>query len=439
LAKRLFPNGIDIPTGDFRGNLNQTRKLLKENCPLFEPAFYVDNVYSRLDILNPVEECIWDIYEVKGSTTVKDENINDVSFQRYCCQKAGLEIRKCFLVHVNNQYIKSGEIEPEKLFTTEDITNQVEAIASKVVDKSNDMFDIIASAKCPDIGVGPYCNEPYPCPVNSCWDSLPKNNIFELHRGGKKCFDLLNMGILHIVDIPSDIKLSSVQRIQQDCEKTGNCHFDKTAIQAFIGSLQYPLYYLDFETFNPMIPMYDGTRPYQKIPFQFSLDVVEKEGTNPVHYSFLADGNTDPRPKLLAELQKLLGNRGSIIVYNQTFEKGVLAELGERFLEDNTWVMGIHDRIVDLYVPFRDFNYYHPSQKGSASVKHVLPALTGKSYDGLSIAKGDDASLAYFKMATGALGIQETAKARKDLEEYCGLDTQGMIWIVEELNRLCRS
>ena len=296
------------------------------------------------------------------------------------------------------------------------------------------MFEVIASEKCPDIGVGPHCNEPYPCPVSCCWDALPENNIFELHRGGKKCFELLDQGILHVTEIPSDIQLSSLQRIQQTCEINDTCYIDKPAINAFLSALQYPLYYLDFETFSPMIPFYDGTRPFQKIPFQFSLHVIEKSGAFTFHYSFLADDKADPRPQLLTKLKKLLGDHGSIIVYNQSFEKGVLAELGEAFKEE-IWVKGIHDRIVDLYVPFRNFSYYNPLQKGSASIKYVLPALTGKSYEGLSIAKGDDASLTYFKMTTGALSGQEAIKARKDLEEYCGLDTQAMIWIVDELEK----
>jgi hypothetical protein len=134
-----------------------------------------------------------------------------------------------------------------------------------------------------------------------------------------------------------------------------------------------------------------------------------------------------------------LGERGSIVVYNQTFEKGVLAELGASLLEYGTWVQQIHDRIVDLYVPFRNFSYYHPLQKGSASIKNVLPAVTGKSHTGLSITKGDEASLTFFKMVTGAFSNQETLQARKDLEEYCSLDTQGMIRIIEELGNLCRS
>ena len=181
------------------------------------------------------------------------------------------------------------------------------------------------------------------------------------------------------------------------------------------------------------------TRPYQKIPFQFSLHIVEKEGTFPFQYSFLASGNTDPRHGLLKELKSALGERGSIVVFNQTLEKGVLAELGKAFPEYGIWVKQIHDRIVDLYIPFRNFSYYHPLQKSSASIKNVLPALTGKSYAGLSIAHGDDASLTFFKMVTGAFSNQETLQARKELEEYCSLDTQGMIWIVEELDKLCRS
>ncbi len=390
LAKRLFPKGIDIPSDDFISNLNQTKELLREKRPLFEPGFYVDGYFSRLDILYPVGNSIWDIYEVKASTSVKDVNIQDVSFQRYCAQKAGLTIRKCFLIHINNQYVKSGAIDPEGFFTLEDITEDVSAVAGGVADKSEEMWEVIASSTCPDIGVGPQCNDPYPCPVRWCWDSLPDNDIFELYRGGKKCFDMFEKGVRFIKEIPTTIKLSATQQIQQSCGISGEPYLDTAALRKFIDSLKYPLYYLDFETFSPIIPIYEGTRPYQRIPFQFSLHIVEYEGTEHIHRGFLADGTGDPRPMLLKMLRESLGEKGNIIVYNQSFEKGVLKELGEVYPEHSAWIADICNRVVDLYTPFRNFNYYHPTQKGNTSIKKVLPALTGKGYSGLEIANGDE-------------------------------------------------
>lgn len=437
LAKHLFPVGIDISSDDFIGNLNKTREALKSNRPLFEPGFYVDGYFSRLDILNPVGDGEWDIYEVKGSTSVKDINIHDVSFQRHCAQKAGLEIRKSFVVHINNQYVKNGDIDVQQLFKVEEVTDQVAAVAGGVEDHSEEMWEIIAAPSYPEIGIGPHCSDPYDCPVTWCRECLPEHNIFNLYRGGKKCFEMLNQGIFFVKDIPASIKLSAAQQIQQTCEIGEQSHIDKEAIQEFIDSLQYPLYFLDFETFNPAIPIYDGTRPYQKIPFQFSLHVVRHPGGEQEHHSFLADGTCDPRPVFLARLKELLDDSGDIIVYNQSFEKGILKELGEAFLEYATWVEETCERVVDLYTPFRSFSYYHPKQQGSASIKKVLPALTGKGYDGLNICKGDDASLAFFNIVMGVYSEEEIASVMKDLEEYCGLDTEGMIWIVQELAQLC--
>ena len=437
LAKQLFPGGNDLSNEDFIGNLNKTRESLSIRSPLFEPGFYVDGYFSRLDILNPVGDGAWDIYEVKGSTYVKDINIHDISFQRHCAQKADLEIRKCFVVHINNQYVKNGDIDIQQLFTVEDVTDQVTEVAGGVEERSADMWEIIASSICPDIGIGPHCSDPYDCPVTWCQECLPEHNIFNLYRGGKKCFEMFNHGILFVKDIPADIKLSASQQIQQTCEINDEPFIDKEAIKEFLDSLRYPLYYLDFETFNPAIPIYGGTRPYQKVPFQFSLHVVNSPRTEPEHYGFLSDGTGDPRPTFLTELISILGNHGNIVVYNQSFEKGVLTELSEAFPEYAAWAKEACDRVIDLYAPFRSFSYYHSMQQGSASIKKILPALTDKGYDDLNISKGDDASLAFFNLVMGMCSEEESWEIRQDLEKYCSLDTEGMVWIIESLKRLC--
>lgn len=436
LAKRLYPNGIDIPDGDFSRNLSQTKLFLKQWKPLFEPAFLIDGIYSRLDILNPVGNNEWDIIEVKGSTKVKDENLDDVSFQKFCAERFGLKIRKCFLTFINNQYVKSGDIEPDKLFTAQDITDEVNAAADGIQDRIKAMFDVIASPTCPHVSIGSHCSEPYSCPISSCWESLPEDNIFELYRGGKKCSDLYSQGITTIKDIPGGFKLSMSQQIQRECVIGDKPHIDKDAIKYFLSTLEYPLHYLDFETINPAIPIYDGTRPFQRIPFQYSLHIQEKPNSTPFHFSFLADGSSDPRPALLSELKQIFRDSGSTVTYNQSFEKGVLQELAEAFPDNREWVDDVCGRLIDLYSPFRDFNYYHPAQKGSASIKEVLPAVTGKSYKGMPISNGGDASLAFLSFVYGSLPDVEKKALRVNLEKYCGLDTEGMIWIVSRLKEM---
>lgn len=437
LAKFLFPDGISIPTDNFIGNINQTKTLLKQRQILFEPAFSIDNLYSRLDMLIPVNSDYWDIIEVKMSTEVKPEHVPDVAFQRFCCEKSGLKIRNCSVAYINNKFIRHGEIDPKQLFIIEDITPQVNGILIGIEAQIENMFDIISSAKCPDVSVGAHCADPNDCPITICQESLPDNTILDLYYAGKKKYELLYQGVYFIKDIPAGYKLTKSQQVQLQCEMINKPHIDKESIKTFLSKLEYPIYFFDFETFNPAIPMFDNSRPYQQLPFQFSVHVVETEKAEPVHHSHLADGTGDPRPELLNELQKVLGNNGSVVVYNQTFEKKVLEQLGEDFPKSGEWAKNVIDRLVDLYFPFRTFCYYNPQQKGSASLKEVLPAVTGKSYEGMPIAKGDDASLAFLKLLCDDITNEERQKTREDLLQYCGLDTQGMIWIVEKLGQIC--
>ena len=438
-AKKLFPDGFDIPADDFKGNIKQTEELLKKRIPLFEAGFMVDNTFSRIDVLKPVNNDEWDIIEVKSSTGVKGVNIHDVSFQRYCCEKYGLKIRKCFLMHINNGYIRQSEIDPAGLLTMTEITTEVEGSTSGIQQRIDNMFSAIISAKCPAVTIGEQCNSPYECPLkDECWNFLPENNIFEMYGSKKKAFELLEEDIYTFKDIPDDFVLNGKQKIQKDCEISGKPHIEKKAIKQFLNTLQYPLYYLDFETFNTAIPLFDGTRPYQQIPFQFSLHVVEKENAIAKHYSFLADGNDDPRHEFIASLKKVLGNGGSIVVYSQGFEKGVLSRLATFLPKHNKWVESLNDRIIDLLAPFRSFHYYDARQKGSASIKNVLPVLTGTNYDHLDISDGMDASLAFLDVISNNVAEKEEIKIREDLEKYCALDTEGMIWIVDKLKELVK-
>ncbi|MBN1190242.1 MAG: DUF2779 domain-containing protein [Dehalococcoidales bacterium] len=435
LAKKLYPDGINIPDDNFKLNLELTRKHLSEERPLFEAGFMAGNLFARLDILKPAGANTWNIIEVKSATSVKEENYHDLSFQKLCAEKSGLVIDRCYLAFINNQYVRKGEICPAELFTIRDITGEVEEAGHGIEERIASMLEVISSRGCPDLPVGAYCNIPYACPVASCWEEMPENNIFTLYRGGKKSFEMYYNGILKIKDIPPSASLTRPQEIQKWCDVTGVPHVEEGNLRGFLNAIRPPVHYLDFETINPAIPLYDGVRPYQRIPFQFSLHIAETK-RDIRHYSFLADGADDPRPLFLEALQEYIGPEGSIVTYNQSFEEGVLKELAGAFPACSSWIDSIRQRLVDLLAPFQSFHYYHPAQSGSASIKKVLPALTGEGYEGMPIAEGEAASRNYLNITFGDMTPRERARIRSELEQYCGLDTEGMVRIMGKLKQI---
>ncbi len=434
LARKLFPNGINVPVDDFAANTRVTRENLNGDRPLFEAGISAGNLYCRLDILNPTGDGAWDIIEVKSVTSVKDVNIWDVAFQRLCCQNAGLNIRSCKVAYINTRYVRHGEIDPHKLFIIEDITGRVIEFSDTLKGKIEEILDVMNRTRCPEVGIGPHCTAPYECPLQEvCWAFLPEHSIFDLYWGGKKRYELFESGVVNILDIPGDCVLSGKQQIQLRCVASGEPHVDREGIRSFLDSLEYPVYYLDFETFSTAIPLFDGTRPYQQIPFQFSLHVAEEREGELKHFGYLAEGRDDPRPRLLEALKNALGDKGSIVAYYAPFEKQVLAELAGAFPDYREWADGLQGRMVDLLKPFSSFYYYHPEQRGSASLKKVLPALTGMSYDELDINDGKLAGVAFMAATYGSADEDERLKIRNGLEEYCGQDTGGMVEIIKKL------
>lgn len=442
LAQSLFPGGIEIggDPKEIRAALESTQEHLPARRPLFEPAFAYKNAFARADILNPVGKNEWDIIEVKSSTSVKDINLYDLALQRYTYEGAGLRIRKCILMHINVEYIRKGEIDAEKLFIQADVTKEVDAILPQIETGLDRMVQLIGQKKSPDVPIGLQCTDPYSCALTDmCWNYLPEDSPLTLYRMRKdKAFELINRGVTSIQKLPHDVKFNDKQRIQVGCAQKKTPYIEKKYIQAFLKSLEYPLYFLDFETIGPAIPLFDDSSPFQQVPFQFSLHVQDKPGSATVHHSFLAEGQSDPRRVFLDRLRAVLGEEGTVIVYNESFELARLDELTELFPAARQWYNRVKKRTVDLLRPFRDFAYYHPDQHGSASIKAVLPALTGKGYDGMAIADGGTASREYMRITFGDATQEERLSVQKQLEEYCGLDTEAMVRIVERLGALSK-
>lgn len=444
VAQQLFPDGIKIER-DLIPEQQHKKSIeaLKLNKPLFEAGFIFERTYSLADILVPAKDGFWDLYEVKSSTEIKDVYYSDIAFQKYTYENAGVKIRKCFLMHINNQYVRQGDIELDKLFISEDVTNVVGKLQKNTAERITKILEIMSWSDMPDVQISSDCDYPYPCPLKSiCWDFLPdKNNVFALSRGKIKAFDLVSQGIYDITNIPIETKLTDKQYIQVECHKSGKVHIDRKAIKDFLNELKYPLYFLDFETIglNLPIPEYDYSKPYEQIPFQFSLHILKDKDSAPEHHAYLAEGTSDPRPVVLEKLKGLLGDSGSIVAYNAGFEINKIKSSAEVFPKFKKWFLALEKRFIDLWWPFRSFAYYNPSQDGSASMKAVLPAIAGISYDEMEIGSGGLASNEYYRVTfNSTVSDEDRLKVRAALEKYCALDTSGMIDIIRALEKESR-
>lgn len=446
-SKQLFPSGKDLgQIGGFDEPVEATRKALLDRRPIFEASFIHNSCFSRADILDPTDDGRWDIIEVKSSGAPEDPAdlrkvyLQDLAFQRYVYEGARLPVRKCFLLLINKGYTRAGEIDPETLFSRIDVTEKVDALLPGVHRKVEEMKQVIALPSCPEVKISRHCSDPYGCALTDhCWSFLPQSSVFNLRNGRSKPWDFLSEGILRIEDIPHDTALSDAQSRQVASHRSGCPYIDRQAIGQFLQRLHYPLHFLDFETIQSAVPMFDRSRPFTAIPFQFSLHVIPERGAAVQQHGFLADGTGDPRPPFLAQLKNLLGHTGSIIGYNTAFELTRLDECASYFPECADWIAPLRARFIDLLEVFRGMSYYHPSQQGDASLKAVLPALTQASYAGMQIADGDMASREFMRITFTRVDEKERQRVKRALEQYCAQDTRGLIDILEALERLCAS
>ncbi len=441
LAQKCFEGGVEIVEEYYKiaATIRSTEEAVALNPPaIFEAAACSpDGAYSRIDILRRCRGAgVWDLVEVKSTTSVKGYHIDDMALQRHAFDGAGYNIRKSILMHIDNKYVKSGPLDVQKLFHLDDCTADVEAQLAVVRAFLEPLKTVLASPNEPAVPIGEQCKAPFACDyIPYCWQHVPAYSVYNIFRGDKLAA-LLSRGVLDVADIPEGFDVTQRQGIEIDTFKEHRIHVDRVAISKFLDGIIYPLFFLDYETINPAVPLYDGTRPYQKIPFQFSLHVQQANGDPVTHAGFLHTGAGDPRPHFVKELVGSCGVTGSVVVYNQTFEAGVNETLAETFPEHAAALRAINDRMVDLLVPFRSRILYHPAMKGSASLKSVLPALVPDlTYSGLAIADGETASLMYLKAHKNEVSDDEKKRIYADLQQYCLLDTLAEVKLLEELVR----
>jgi hypothetical protein len=436
-ARDLFPGGVEIPFDGLtpKEQLEKTAAALRNGMTtIYEAAFEHDGVFMKADILHKGARG-WDLYEVKATTEVKKAHVNDVSLQYHVLLGARIDAASANVVHLNSQYVRKGAIEVNKLFVSEDITQAVRSRQTTVATEIAKMRGML-SGDTPPIDIGPYCNDPYPCDFQGhCWQHIPEDSVFVLRQRGARPFDFYRRGIVRLGDIPRD-ELSGAQLMQLEAFLNKSEFIDREELRGFLDSLWYPLYFVDFETMIFPIPPYDGMRPYQQLPFQYSLHYIEREGANLRHLEYLAEPNIDPRGEIAQRLVREIPKEACVLAYNASFEMGRLGDLAEYLPQLRERIAIMIDNMRDLIIPFRKRHVYSWRMKGSASQKAVLPALVPElSYNGMEIEHGGAAMDAYSAMCASD-DPAEVTRIRAALLEYCKLDTLGMVRILEKLREL---
>jgi hypothetical protein len=443
LAQQKFPGGIDATEGHDWPNFEcaDTTKYLVGigQEVIYEATFVYDKVLVAVDILVKNEHGTWDAYEVKSANGVKDPHYTDCAIQYYVMDGCGITLRNMSVMHFNRDYVRQGALDIENLFVATDITQQVHAMQ---VDKPAIVAELEAVQKlasCPSIEIGSHCTTPYPCDFMShCWGHVPAYSVFDLTRGTERGWELYDLGILEIADIPIEYPMSDSHRIQQMTEITGEPYCIPEAIQHFLDELTYPVYHFDFETMISAIPMFDNSRTYQQIPFQYSVHIQAAVGVDPVHLEYLSPANqgvasSDPREALIIQLLSDLGTTGSILAYHASFEISRIKELAHDFPPYAKELLALNKRMLDLEIPFRKKYYYTREMQGRSSIKKVLPALVPQlSYRDLEIQEGGTASATFSAMHKGKYAGDYKA-TRQHLLDYCQLDTLAMVKLLEVL------
>ena len=441
IAKNLLGEHENIKfNNDLNVMINETKeKLKKESVVITEASFLYDNNFCSVDLLKKDKDEL-SIYEVKSSTELNDIYLDDISYQYYVLNNSKLNIKKCFIVYINSHYIREKKLDINKLFIKKDVTDIVLKKQSEV-EKNIKEINLYMKKEEVNDDIGEYCKNPYPCPYfNYCTRLLPDNNIFKIRRMSNKTkFKFYKIGIYKYEDLKEE-KINDKYKQQIEFELFDKeDYIDIQRIKEFLRTLSYPLYFLDFETFQQAIPIYEKVHPYEQIPFQYSLHYIENG--NLKHKEFLAEADVDPRRSLAERLVQDIPLDVCTVAYNMMFEKMVIRNLANLYPDLSNHLMNIYNHIKDLMVPFKERYYYSKNMYGSFSIKYVLPALfpddPSLDYHNLEdIHNGSEAMNSYANLSDLEKGQQE--KIRHSLLKYCELDTYAMVKIWEKLNEVIK-
>ncbi|MCX7960970.1 MAG: DUF2779 domain-containing protein [Burkholderiales bacterium] len=432
VARSLEPDGTLIGHGDDPGRaLVETRAALAQpgDRTLFEPAFVHEGILVRADILRR-RKGRHALVELKASTEPKPHHAFDCAVQAYVIEGSGLQLGEIALAHVNSEFVYPGGGDYRGLLCSTDIGTEARAAVSQVPKLAASLRKVLAGKE-PNVRPGPHCEDPYPCPfIEHCEPGDYPVRI--LPRSAALIERLRAESYRDLRDVPGEaIRSRAAHRVWQ-ATRTGSVLLDPE-LRATLRSLGYPRHYLDFETIRFVVPIWKGTRPYEQLPFQWSLHIEHRNGRL-AHREFLDTSGEPPMEKAAAALLEAVGAEGPVVTYGP-FERTVLRALAERYPRLAAPLEQLAARIVDV-LPLLRAHYHHPAMKGSWSLKAVLPAVAPElGYAGLGeVADGEAAERAYLEILDPATDAARKAKLAADLRAYCARDTFGLRLLVQKLS-----
>lgn len=449
LAMGLFGDFVEVTAYngdkiDLSKMIENTKAEIEKGTPVIcEASFDYNGLYCAVDILRK-ENDGWAIYEVKSSTH-EDKLVYaaDVAYQKYVLENCGINVTGTYLVCLNNEYIFDGVLNIQELFKITDISESVFFESATIKTNLNVAEMILKSEEEPPIDLSTACNNPYRCSFwKYCAKEIPTPSVFDLYRMSfSKKIDYYKKGKIRYEDLINEPKITNDKQLRQMSFylKEQGTYIDKAGIGAFLDTLSYPIYFLDFETVQPVIPEYIGTKPYAQIPFQYSLHYIEKKDGELKHKEFLAESGTDPRRALAERLCEDIPMNVCVTAYNKAFECTRIKELADAFPDLAEHLLNIKDNIKDLLEPFQSGYYYNKAMGGSFSIKSVLPAIfpddPALNYKNLEqIHNGGEAMSIFPKIKD--MPKEEQESTRHNLLKYCELDTYAMVKVWEELRRV---
>lgn len=439
IARQLYdPKGkgvlIDPQADGFEAAFARTQALLQSAQPIFEAGFRAEGALALADVMLPIKKNgkkTWRMVEVKSSTSVKDYHRDDAAVQAFVARTSGVPLSGIALAHIDSDWTYPGAGDYAGLLRENDLTEEAFGRGDEVRSWIAEAQQIVAKRKEPAVKTGKRCGDPYACGFLAHCQSLEPQAEQpirwlpgHLSKGLQAHIDA--HGLTELRDVPDELLNDKQQRVKA-VTLSGKPNFDQKAAAKALAAHKLPAYFLDFETIQFAVPIWKDTRPYQQIPFQFSVhrlsrtDKLEQQ-------AFLDLSGADPSKAFTDALIAACGARGPIFVYNAGFETARIRELSERFPRLAKPLLALNERVVDL-LPVARAHYYHPSQQGSWSIKAVLPALCPElNYGDLDgVQDGSMAMDAFLEALAPQTSQTRKAEIEQQLLAYCALDTYAMV------------
>ena len=449
--EKLYPNAVRLGFSNYSEYQTlpyKTQQALDQGAKtILQGRFEADGLTCIIDVLERIDGGVFDLIEIKSSTKAKPEHEYDLAFQTIVLEKAEIKIRNISVIHANKEYVRDGDIEPEKLSAKIDITQQVRALIDLTKKQIDQAFLILSQKDRPDMSPG-YVNQIDV--ANTQWfndwldiyksfnPGLDPYSIYNLaYPNAQQIGTLEDRGISLIKDVPKELTLREKQVVQIQTTRDNKRIIDKQKIKEFIDTFEYPLYFLDYETFSSVIPQFDGCSPYADYPFQYSLHVLRSPDSELEHFEYLHNDSTNPMPGLLEQLKKDIGDTGTVLAWNMSYEKSCNDRMAKFYPEYAEFLTNLNERINDLMIPFSKMWFFDKDFFGSASVKKVMPVLAPElSYKEINIGDGLLARRMWTQTVLEGKNQANRGIIIKDLSRYCTLDTFAMVRILEELKKL---